>query len=117
MSEHAPMPWVVGGDDWKPWEGAISVIGADYETICWTTSGGGIPSQANAAFIVQAVNNHERLVEALKLQEKAENFHMKCEECDPEDAPETCEDCFPLYDEARVARRAILTDLIAPRHT
>lgn len=49
-----------------------------------------------------------RLREALVLQEKAENAHMTCDECDPEDAPETCAKCFPLYDDARLARRAAL---------
>ena len=50
----------------------------------------------------------DMLVQALAMQEAAEEKHLKCEECDPQDAPETCEYCFPLYDDARVARRRAL---------
>jgi hypothetical protein len=64
MAEHAPTPWVIGGDDWEPWKGAISIIGADYETIFWTPSGRN--EAANAAFIVKAVNSHASLVKALE---------------------------------------------------
>jgi hypothetical protein len=48
------------------------------------------------------------LVQALALQEVAETAHLKCDECDPSDAPETCGKCFPLYDDARIARRRAL---------
>lgn len=48
------------------------------------------------------------LVRALQLQEDADLAHVNCEECDGEDAPELCEKCFPLFDEARIARRAAL---------
>lgn len=64
--------------------------------------------QADAAFIVKAVNNHEALVKALQLLEKAEAFHMNCDECDGADVPELCEKCFPYYDDARTARRQAL---------
>lgn len=52
----------------------------------------------------------DTLIQALALQEVAETAHLKCDECDPADAPETCEKCFPLYDDARVARRRVLAD-------
>lgn len=45
---------------------------------------------------------------ALELQETAEEAHANCEECDGEEVPELCPKCFPLYDEARLARRSAL---------
>jgi hypothetical protein len=65
-------------------------------------------SGVDPLWLRNAADEIELMRKALQLQEKAEKFHMECEECDPEDAPETCEECFPLYDDARVARRAIL---------
>jgi hypothetical protein len=66
MTERTPTPWTIGGDDWKPWTGAISIIGADYVTVCWTTSGGNIPALANAVYIVKACNAFPDLVKALE---------------------------------------------------
>ena len=48
------------------------------------------------------------LVKALHLQEDAEEAHANCEECGGEETPELCPVCFPLYDNARIARRNIL---------
>lgn len=44
-------------------------------------------------------------VEVLKLQEAAEQAHLKCSECEGEEIPELCPKCFPLYDDARIKRR------------
>lgn len=48
------------------------------------------------------------MVAALDLQEAAEEAHANCEECGGDDVPELCPVCFPLYDDARIARRAVL---------
>jgi hypothetical protein len=44
-------------------------------------------------------------LKALQLQETAEEAHVNCDECRGEEAPELCPKCFPLFDEARIARR------------
>lgn len=46
------------------------------------------------------------LLAAAKRQEQAEAFHLSCAECEGNEIPELCEACFPLYDDARVMRRA-----------
>lgn len=48
-------------------------------------------------------------LKALRLQEKAEEAYVNCDDCDGYGAPEQCERCSPLFDRARVARRAALT--------
>jgi hypothetical protein len=45
------------------------------------------------------------LLAAAQALEKAEEAHANCEECEGEDIPEACPKCFPLFDDARVARR------------
>lgn len=62
------------------------------------------PSDADARLMIAA----PALFNAMFLLEKAEEFHANCEECNGEDIPELCENCFPHYDEARVARRLAL---------
>lgn len=104
---HSPTPWKVGDrkpyvEVWGPMRMNSSPILASMDSE---------PREANAALIIKAVNNHDALVKALELQEAAETANMNCDECDPEDAPETCAKCFPLYDDARVARRAALANL------
>lgn len=121
MAEHTPTPWrvekgtgLVWGDctlfdDGTPDRLGVPVTDGQLERP-WAQGKG--PSyeemEANAAFIVKAVNNHEALVNAITLLEKAEEFHLTCDECNGEDIPELCEKCFPLYDDARVARRLAL---------
>ena len=52
------------------------------------------------------------LLEALKLAEKADRIHSRCQECeDGAQAAEACGHCFPSADDARVARRNILKQL------
>lgn len=66
------------------------------------------------AFAV-AANALPALLKALQLQEKADEFHANCEECGGEDVPELCPVCFPLYDDARIARRGILARVSTPQ--
>lgn len=54
------------------------------------------------------------LVKALKLQEAADEARLNCEECGGEESPELCPVCFPLYDDARIARRLILAAVGTP---
>jgi hypothetical protein len=56
----------------------------------------------------------DALVKALQLQEDAEEAHANCGECNGEDVPELCPICFPLFDDARIARRGILADVSTP---
>lgn len=45
---------------------------------------------------------------ALMKAEEADQFHIKCKECEGEGAPEECAECFPLADDARLMRWAAL---------
>jgi hypothetical protein len=64
MSGHTETPWTASVEGWKPWEGAIQILGADGEIIAYTTSGAN--EKIDAPLIVKAVNNHETLVKALE---------------------------------------------------
>lgn len=48
------------------------------------------------------------LLRAALLLEKAEEAHANCLECEGEGVPELCPQCFPLFDDARLARLAAL---------
>lgn len=72
----------------------------------------------DAALIAALVNNlptilakleeGKRMREALEKLEAAELAHANCDLCDGEGIPELCEQCFPEFDDARLARRAAL---------
>lgn len=133
MDDHSPLPWFVhetkhphhlGGVHTERRIFTVSIHPQlkDHDGVVNGSVGigaieGGPPvhmvsiSAVDAAFIVKAVNNHEALVNAILLLEKAEAFHLTCDECNGEDIPELCEKCFPLYDDARVARRQALADV------
>ena len=63
MSTHTPIPWeVLPG----PHAGGLPIRGAD-RLITEVTGGSSYPEmQANAAFIIRAVNNHAQLLAALE---------------------------------------------------
>lgn len=61
-------------------------------------------SQANARLIAAAPD----LLEVAVLLEKAEEAHANCDECGGEEVPELCPKCFPLFDDARLKRRAAI---------
>jgi hypothetical protein len=57
---------------------------------------------ANARLIAAAPD----LLEAAQLLEAAEDFNANdCPDCEGDGVPELCGTCFPLFDDARVARR------------
>jgi hypothetical protein len=58
----------------------------------------------NRALILAA----PELYEALQALEEAETANANCQECNGEGVPELCEACFPLFDDARLKRRAII---------
>lgn len=55
------------------------------------------------------------LLECAEILEKAEETRANCDECEGEGPPELCEKCFPLFDDARVKRRAALAAAKEPR--
>ncbi len=56
----------------------------------------------------EAATEVDVMREALQAAQNAEDQAMNCEEHAPEMAPESCEECFPLADEARLKRWAAL---------
>lgn len=68
---------------------------------------GGWPQERRAANAHLAAAAPD-LAEAAALQEAAEDAHANCPECDGEEVPECCPVCFPLFDDARLKRRAAL---------
>lgn len=65
MSEHTPTPWHADPDWREGYSWNIHIVDAANPDmrICFMTSDG--PAQANADFIIKAVNNHDALVMAL----------------------------------------------------
>ena len=49
------------------------------------------------------------MYEALKAYQALDDFHAKCEDCEPEYAPEACETCFPFTSDARLKMRAAIS--------
>ena len=68
-SSHTPTPW-----DMKSGEDGFDILGADGNIVMETLNPNSMEI-ANAAFIVQAVNCHEELVDELK------SWHLECLVC------------------------------------
>jgi hypothetical protein len=64
---------------------------------------------ANATLFAAASD----LLAAAQKLEAAETFNANCDECEGEGAPELCEKCFPLFDDARIARRLAIAKALA----
>lgn len=60
--------------------------------------------EANACLFAVAPD----LLEAALALEAAEEFHANCTECNGESVPKLCAQCFPLFDNARLKRRAAI---------
>jgi len=73
------------------------------DTICEVWDGNH-NAEANARLIAAA----PELLEAAALLEAAETAHANCRDCEGLGVPELCGMCFPLFDEARVKRRAAI---------
>lgn len=55
------------------------------------------------------------LMQAAVLLETAEDFNANdCDECGGDGVPELCPKCFPLFDDARVTRRAAIAKASQP---
>lgn len=69
-----------------------------------------LKTERDAAILVQrnASIALDQLRAALLKAEEADQQHINCDECDPEEAPEGCWRCFPLADDARTMRWAAL---------
>ena len=65
MKQHTPTPWQADPDDREGYEWNIHILDSSgVNRICFMSNGP--QTQANADFIVKAVNSHERLVVALE---------------------------------------------------
>ena len=58
---------------------------------------------------------NKMLREALQMADDADETVCNCEEHEPEMAPETCEYCFPVVDDARIKRWIALGKLPVER--
>lgn len=56
----------------------------------------------------EAADEIEKLLDALQTAEKADQKAINCEEHEPDAAPESCGECFPFADDARLKRWAAL---------
>lgn len=61
----------------------------------------------------QLAEQREELLGAATLLEKTEEAHANCDECGGEEVPELCPKCFPLFDDARLKRRAAIAKATA----
>jgi hypothetical protein len=67
------------------------------------------PAEGSSSSVALQIAAAPDLLEAARLLEAAEDFNANdCRECEGEGVPELCPQCFPLFDAARVARRAAL---------
>ena len=77
MSEHSPIPWVADGPVIEhfdaPMEPDIAICACD---VVYDLPLDGDEARANAAFIVKATAYHDRLVEALRLAERAMHAYL-----------------------------------------
>ena len=65
MSEHTPTPWQADPDDREGYEWNIHIVDkSGINRICFMSNGP--QTEANAALIVKAVNNHDVLVAELQ---------------------------------------------------
>lgn len=101
-AKHSPGPWHRYGRDgnsiWSDCAGrAIAKIYGPRKSYS-------AESEANARLVVASPD----LLEAAKLQEVAEEAWANCNECGGEGVPELCAKCFPLFDDARLKRRAAI---------
>lgn len=63
-------------------------------------------NRLNQRFVDEAVMGAAfDMLRALQAQEAAEQTHLDCSECEGREIPELCSLCFPVYDDARIARR------------
>lgn len=58
--------------------------------------------------LAEIIMQRDALLAALELTEASELAHANCDECEGEVEAELCQKCFPLADDARVARRAAI---------
>lgn len=92
-----PMGRSICSVSWMPKKAYPDVSEADYAAF-------NAECGANARLIAAAPD----LLEAAVLLEKAEEAHANCDECGGEEVPELCPKCFPLFDNARLKRRAAI---------
>jgi hypothetical protein len=109
MTKITEKEWNVDGDD-RPgmaWNRHIVLAENADMRICFMAHGSGVSDDefAEAALLIAGA---PALLRAALLLEAAEEVHANCPECDGEGVPELCPACFPLFDDARIARRAAL---------
>ena len=66
--KHTPTPWEICNNYIKKVGGAVIATTARNNAMCrYEAEPGSLADAANAAFIVRTVNNHEQLIDAIKL--------------------------------------------------
>src|SRR5690349_17056477 len=101
MSRHTPGPWHYSdGQDVYTHQ----VRDADNRLLGSCSQGTRPELEANARLMAAA----PELLEAAKLLEEADQKWANCPDCESMLPGELCESCFPLYDAARLKRRAAI---------
>lgn len=106
MNESTPKftPWEA-----RPYGESYAVFEGD-KRICYVYAGFEDRSTEEAGVIAAKIAAAPDLYEACAAQERAEEAQANCEECsDAESFGELCGHCFPLFDDARLKRRAALS--------
>jgi hypothetical protein len=112
MARHTPNPWKISA----PWSGFSKISGPNGELIFGLAAGSTDEKrsdeecEANARLIEAAPD----LLAACVTLEAAEDANANCRECDGQGVPELCPVCFPLFDDARLKRRAAIAKATAP---
>ena len=92
----------------------VLVAGRVISVPAWEVEAAASP-QAHAN--VKVVLLIPEMIAALKAYQLLDDKVANCEEHDPEDAPEVCEECFPFADDARCKMRAVLVKLAVAENT
>ena len=109
MAKLIEKEWAVSEDSREGMEWNNHIVLADnYDMrVCFMAHDGRACAEefAEAALVIAAAPS---LLKAAMLLERAETAHANCPECEGDIAGELCSVCFPLFDDARIARRLAL---------
>ena len=104
-AKHTPTPWFVGEANCHDnFNSYIGVRSLDDWVVCEVqTDVSALPGEANADFIVRAVNCHDQLIAVLKKLEVAANTAQHCYDFSPKNFAFAMSDLAEAAEEVRAA--------------